>query len=305
MKRIISTLLFSMLLLSIVSSQTYYPIPESNTYWQYSYSSIPMSCPCWGHCFDEQIKVYGDTVVNEMIYHKLTRSTISYDENCTQSFYNHGYQGAFRNDVDSKKVWYIPDGEQSEVLLYDFNLEVGDTIPINYLIPYDFHFYIDEIDFVEVGNSSRKRYKIFGDINITEEPLIIIEGLGGQNLIAPFDSWWYFEEGYYFQCINMNNTLFYPEGDECEIMVKTNDYIKEQALELFPNPSTGKFWIKNLSASPKPISIDVFNSFGERLKKLKSRDLINPIDLSAYPKGIYLIMIKWENKESLQKIIIQ
>jgi len=287
-------------------TQTYYPIPESNTYWQYCYTSIPMYCPCWGNCYDEQLKVYGDTIINEIIYHKLTLSIISYYENCEGSFYNYGYQGAFRNIEELKQVWFVPEGEQNEELLYDFNLEVGDTLAVSYINPYGMTFYVDEIDSVEMGNSFRKRYKIFGDFNLSEQPFIIIEGIGGQNLIKPLEYWLYFEEGYTFQCININDSVYYPTGEACELMVNTNGYKeKKQKFNISPNPSTGKFWIKNASGTQKAIVIEIFNSIGEKIKQMESNGQIFQIDLSAYSPGIFLIKISWETGETIQKVIIQ
>lgn len=303
MKRIVSTLVFITLLSSFISSQTYHPFPESDAYWQYTYNDIPMYCPCWGTCHHDQLKITGDTLIGGEIYHKLIKSRISLDSDCDESFHYYGYQGAFRNDIENKKVWFVSEGEENETLLYDFNLQIGDTLPEGILDPNDYwDFWVEDIDSVEIGNNFRKRFIIRSFLNFGEAPLYIIEGIGGQNLIEPFESWWYFEGGYTFSCINVNDSLIYPSN--CELFVSDNNNKYSSTLKIFPNPSSGKIWIKH-DGKQNLISIEIFNSLGNRVDIIESFTDIKLIDLSDRPRGIYLVNIKTRIKNFTQKVIIQ
>jgi len=304
MKRIATTLVLITLFYSIISSQTYYPFPESDAHWQYSYLDIPMFCHCFCICQVDQYKISGDTVINSITYHKLVQSQMFYQYFCIEMFYNLGYKGAFRNEVEEKKVWYVPPGEESEVLLYDFSLQLGDTLPASYIIPEQM-YYVEGIDSVEIGDSYRKKY-VIKSIDQFELPKSIIEGIGGDHFFEEITMWFNGESGYFFNCVNIGDSLGYPAGGSCdEIIVSSKDVIYDSDFHIFPNPSTGKFWIKHSSNNQEFISIEIFNSYGEKLKQFEATQLLSPIDLYSSPKGIYMIMIKFESGTFTQKIIIQ
>ncbi|NOX46585.1 MAG: T9SS type A sorting domain-containing protein [Chlorobi bacterium] len=304
MKEATITFTFALLISLFATSQTYHPLPESNTYWQYEYLDTPDGCGCFGVCYKEQIGISGDTVINQTIYHKIELHHVGIGEDCTESppvFI--GYQGAFRNDVESKIAWHIPEGAQNEVLLYDFNLTIGDTVPIGIINPNGYNMMVEDIDSVEVGNLFHKRLHLYGELNWGEMPLQIIEGIGGQHLINPMETWVNFESGYWFNCVNIGDTISYPYS--CEMIVGNNPFKKTQSFEIYPNPSQGKFWIQNPKGKNEFLSIEVFNSFGKRLMEFETAEELMQIDLSDKPKGVYLIRIKSSKEVFNEKVIVQ
>jgi hypothetical protein len=92
---------------------------------------------------------------------------------------------------------------------------------------------------------------------------------------------------------------------EYQFTVSVDDISNSSFIKVFPNPSTGKFWIKNVTYNQKAISIEIYNSFGEKLKQFKSTELLTPIDLSGNPKGIYMVRIKFRSEYFTPKIIFQ
>jgi hypothetical protein len=304
MKKTTIPLAISLLISLFATSQTYHPLPESNTYWQYEFVDTPDGCGCFGVCYKEQIKISGDTLINQTIYHKIELHHISIGEDCTESLpVFMGYQGAFRNDTESKIVWFVPDGAQNEILLYDFNLIIGDTIPFGVINPVGYNMVVDNIDSVEVGNSFHKRFNLYGELNWGEMPLQIIEGIGGQHLINPMETWVNFETGYWFNCVNIDDTISYPY--ECEMIVGNNPIEKAHSSQIYPNPSHGKFWIQNPKGKHEFISIELFNSFGKKLMEFETAEKLMQIDLSDKPKGVYLIRIKSGSNIFTERIIVQ
>ena len=85
MKRII-LLPFLFVFFQIVNSQDYFPLPESDTYWQYTYVDLPWYCPCFGYCYKSQYEISGDTIITNKTYHKLVLSRIYFDENCNETY---------------------------------------------------------------------------------------------------------------------------------------------------------------------------------------------------------------------------
>src|SRR5439155_16874185 len=113
-----------------------------------------------------------DTIISGKTYHKLfTTYNLSFitgfcDGNGV------GYKGATRQDINNRKVFFISPADITEQLLYDFNLQVGDTIK-GYLNRFTFMpDTIQSIDSILVGTSFRKTWKLpCYNINI-------IEGIG-------------------------------------------------------------------------------------------------------------------------------
>jgi len=94
----------------------------------------------------------GDTLINNLTYHKLTTPFAK------PYVGGSGYRGAIRQDIVAKKVFFIPLREISEKVLYDFTLQVGDTVKVKpYYSPRDT---VQSIDSVLVGNTFRKRWQI-------------------------------------------------------------------------------------------------------------------------------------------------
>jgi Secretion system C-terminal sorting domain/Bacterial Ig-like domain len=89
---------------------------------------------------------------------------------------------------------------------------------------------------------------------------------------------------------------------------KLAENILEQNSEIsvFPNPTTGTFTINNLKASERPLSVEIIDITG---KVVNSQPVTQnsqlEFDLSAYPKGIYIIRINSEDKVFTSKLILK
>jgi hypothetical protein len=304
MKRIILSFAIITSACAVVHSQTYYPLPEENAYWKSNYLDLPMFCEClFGLCSKEQYRITGDTLINEMVYHKIDRSGYYFDDNCDDTYFNNGYQGAFRNDIENKKVWFVLAGEDTESILYEFDLEIGDTLTPGILNPNNYwDFWVEDIDSIEIENNFRKLFLIRSQINIGEGPFRIIEGIGGQSLIAEFASWLYFEGGYHLGCLSVNDNLIY--GNDCDEIVGSDELLASSTMILCPNPSTGQVWIKDNTCESDPLYIEVLNSVGTKIIHLYSNSKYTAIDLCNQPPGLFLFIIKKGFKIESQKIII-
>jgi hypothetical protein len=130
MKKLI--LLFSFLLTLSAKAQTnvYHPFPDSNAVWTvgWGYSDPgPPACSKEAHF---SYLIAGDTLINSIIYNKINSPYCDVIGGFCGVFpyCGNNYAGAIREDMIFKKIWFIPPGSNSEELLYDFNLNVGDTV---------------------------------------------------------------------------------------------------------------------------------------------------------------------------------
>lgn len=116
---------FLALFSGITFSQTniYHPFPNSDALWNDS-----IRC---GAC---SYKINGDTLVDGKIYHKLLAHKLVYQVGISQScnpaplYFSSYYSGAIREDTLTRKVYYLRPSDTSDTLLYNFTLNVGDTV---------------------------------------------------------------------------------------------------------------------------------------------------------------------------------
>src|SRR5688572_26179253 len=132
MKRILLLLLIFYSTSSSAQTSVYHEFPDSNAVWNFhcvQWMCMPVGPGPANVQFDYSITMIGDTTINGLIYHKLFTPFIQIinNTNC-QMWMGTGYKGALREDTALRKVYYVPQSDTAEQLLYDFNLQVGDTV---------------------------------------------------------------------------------------------------------------------------------------------------------------------------------
>lgn len=78
----------------------------------------------------------------------------------------------------------------------------------------------------------------------------------------------------------------------------------DKSLTIYPNPSNGQFNIINENQN-KINSIEIYNTFGERIYTIRNIKQQYEIDLSSYPKGIYFVKFDNGTKIYNRKVIVQ
>jgi rhamnogalacturonan endolyase len=72
------------------------------------------------------------------------------------------------------------------------------------------------------------------------------------------------------------------------------------SIKIYPNPTSGELYISGVYSG----TIEVYDSMGKSLIK-KSSNTINSVDLSTYPKGLYLVKITQETGVKVFKTILK
>jgi N-acetylneuraminic acid mutarotase len=86
--------------------------------------------------------------------------------------------------------------------------------------------------------------------------------------------------------------------------VSIEDTASNRSIDVYPNPSEGKFIIKHEGLNEE-ISIEVVNMLGETIYSTVTKKDISEIDLSAEPAGAYFIRLRTGSAEAVQKLFIQ
>lgn len=244
----------------------------------------------------EIFKIEGDSLLNSTSYSKIW---VSFD-----SLFTWKYQGLLRED--SNIVYFIPPNE-SEGILYDFNLNVGDTVIVNNIFCNDIPVTIIGIDTVEYFGISRKRWAIGEDGYVNE---FWVEGIGSLNgplytrfgycIICPV---WELLCYHYYDTLEY---IMYPETDCYQSTVGINDKFGEVENDFVikPNPVVRGTTLY-LEIATEPISIDIHNSSGVLIKTINT-DYNNGIETNTLLPGLYFITIKTkDNSIRTKKLLIQ
>jgi len=86
--------------------------------------------------------------------------------------------------------------------------------------------------------------------------------------------------------------------------ITTVPEIKTSYFITYPNPSNGKFTVQVESGKVSKGIVSVYNVLGEKIYHSEISSLKSEIDLSNQPDGVYLIGVKTEQGEAVQRITI-
>jgi hypothetical protein len=257
--------------------------------------------------WDYQYVIDGDTVVSGNSYHKILKTgTFSH---ASASSYNYNYVnqyiGCYRED-NYKHILYCQSGEQVEQVLYDFSLNLGDTLPQSFINNSSTGTgnWVSKIDSIMVGGSFHKQFHIStaNDSNYVS----LIEGVGSTfGLLGQLRP--VFESESHLSCYTHNGITEYSDNQSATctpVILGVEDHFSTKKISVYPNPTTG---IINLKVPQnEKIEFCIVNILGEvvSLKLAGSNEC--SIDLSQFPKGLYFLKATSNNiVVSTQKIALQ
>jgi hypothetical protein len=290
MKKLFLTfLIISSSLSSKSQFNIYHPLPKEDAIWrEYFGGSYTTSCS------DYQLIITGDTLIDGFTYHKIQRSGVEYyvDESgwCTWIIAYHFdyYDGAYRNDSVNKKVYY--NYNSTDTLLYDFNLNLGDTLPSTYN-HYSLIDFVATIDSVLIGNDFHKRFGIANFDNPNWVYAYLIEGIGStlgllSNIEFPF------EFGSTLECFIQDGITLYPDMNyTCDLITGLGPELNAKFnFHINPNPFSTYARI-SMGGQIDSAEFRLYNALGTEVCKLKDITDGTLIDGSILPAGIYLFKI--------------
>ncbi len=303
MRNICLGLIF-LLVACVAQAQQYTPFPKSGGAWLQHYFNHTTQ-PISGYAY--LIEQEKDTVINNLTYsllYKTSQSAYNTPKGWVISHYRSEY-GALRED-SFKHIYFFDLHDKKEYLIYDFNLQVGDTIPLGYNHKNEnYPIVISNIDSILIDTVYRKRFGLSDmSSNYTEPYAYIIEGIGSKYGLLS-DLKWPFEIGNHLDCFGIDGkSLFpYPNG-KCALSKPTS--VPENPLtffNLFPNPTTGRFTIQTQSIFSNGY-ICVRDVTGRIMHQENLQFPSQQIDISKNPKGLYFVEISNGNNKTVQKLLM-
>ena len=230
---------------SLVFAQTYYPVFDTTAVWDILEPTDPQGPsgqpPYLNHF---KYRLQGDTLINSFTYQKLMRTNI--DIYCSANTSTELY-GFIRNNIELRQVFYRGINEVNETLLYNFNLQIGDTLTGSvFSTQVQNEYTVGAKDSILINNYYHKRYSI--NLRGFFFNKYLIEGVGTTvGLLEPVTEFWPF---YDLICFSQNGQLGYisPLATECHLYTDTcyvgievkTDVSK---VQVFPNPARDYLYV--------------------------------------------------------------
>jgi len=278
----------------------YHPFPDSNAIWiGTNWHKVSSNPPCVAYD-DYNLFISGDTTIGAYTYHKLYQNGTQH-ATCPPPgyFYYYGtYWGAFRQDVLNKQVYLYKYGQ--DTLAYDFNLNVGDTLPVTSVDGTPDNIIV-LIDSVLVGTSYRKRFWL-NSVN----PAALIEGIGSTyGAFSPIAE--PFESGSQLSCVRIDTMNVWSDLQfgNCRLTATEENDLLDFYQVTIPNP-----FLRSSELRTSKHLIDarliIYNVFGQVvLEKENISGKSTNLDVSQLTQGIYLFqLIEGRNVISAKKILI-
>lgn len=250
-----------------------------------------------------------DTIIQNKTYKKIYLRKCGFENNGQE------YHGAIREEDKRVFVVYEDDKEGKEILLYDFNMKVGDRITYKYLD--DLEFELARIDKVEIEGVGRKQYHFYLKNNAYPGEIYPydswIEGIGSeQDLIYPFFPLCTCIGGNSrVLCVHRNGDILYKETVNglcsCNEAQSVEKKSANSTFRILENPVKDKKLMMELSGDVFT-KIDIYSLDGRlQLSQgiFRGENEVLEISLGELLPGNYiLILSRKDNSRESDKIVV-
>lgn len=276
---------FSLIFFSFsqLAAQTYVPFPtaQDSVAWK-------MVSGSWNSHQESYEYFSEDTIINAYTYSKIYKGNSLFvdDSNSLISLIRE----------ENKRIYTRGLFNNTEYLLYDFSLQLGDTLFLN--ISNSDTLILFSIDSIELDNNTfRKQFQFFGFNEFSSDTFFHVEGLGnleygytsplGREMID-----FYIETS----CIFSSNEVFYKkfnvETEDCYKLENSTsiEEIDNNEFLIFPNPTQN---ILHFEKELRNTKVMIFSLSGQKMFEAKDFS-VERLDVSFLEKGVYYLKLEGE-----------
>ncbi len=231
----------------------------------------------------------GDTLINNEQWFKL------YSTNDSSFQQNFVYQGLTRSA--NNRILYLDENYKLDTL-YDFNLNIGDSVLFNLNGMHPEKIPVTAIDSIQLNGEYYKRVKFAEPILNAFDELneVWIEGIGSihgplfPNFPVKFSQ--EMPDSMLLTCTYSHNQQFWQNSSYSSCY--TNIVLGTETPEvwnfkIYPNPFSDRITLEN--DRKENFDLAIINSLGQVVRKMKICSIYETIDLSDLNYGIYLLRI--------------
>ncbi len=230
----------------------------------------------------------GDTLISGRAYSKFYQL---YEDTTL-------YEAAIR--TSGEQVYAVRPGESEEVLLYDFSLEPGDEISLEYFrLPGSINLKVGSVITVTQQQTTRK---VINFVPVAGFQETWVEGVGA--LSGPLNRALLISDQYSeLHCYQEEGSLAYrtSAAEDCTfyyecLLTSTGRTETEKRVQVYPTVSRGQFWIDN--QTQKPLSAELMDQNGRLMAQLPLLSEGRQAMQFDLPPGIYYLKL-WERDKKL------
>ncbi len=209
-------------------------------------------------------------------------------------------------------------------VLYDFSLQPGDTLisafPLDILMNYwptlpmeskAAAYLVVKIDTVEI-DSRDLRKMIVEPLSGGDYGREIIEGIGGSEFFMPYHTCGLCSgsfQGYRgLRCYESPGLVYKTDPLPCDavtVITATEEYLDHHVtLEVYPNPSSGRVWIRNPKDKVNAKDVTIYNLQGRKLHLSISSTAPDELIVDFVTPGIYMVRYKHQGHYGAKRLII-
>ena len=262
-----------------------------------------------------------DTLIDDMSCRKLVKTIYEYNQDSNEEQQRViGYE--YVSQIDDSVMIYR-DGEFKK--LYDFGAEVGDTL----IIPghdYDpalmngqgvvvdkgtIEFDGQTLRYIDLKHPKDTPWQFpifvsYGEDYYTVRICEKIGNISGYLLPEPYNTgvevlW---EGGGALRCYSDNVMSVSFQDKACDYIVSVDGISSQGLINIFPNPANDNITIE-LTADCH--TIEIYDSFGRMMMSQQVTESLShqvvDIDISKYPSGLYLVVVKDDNNRYYKRIV--
>lgn len=242
-----------------------------------------------------------DTLISGETWNKMYVTNDSLFQN------NLEFVGATR--VENDQILFRDTLDQLDTL-YDFSLNVGDSVLYNINGNYPEWLDIIEIDSIQINGEYYKRFHIDEPTMSAFDWLdeIWIEGIGSvHGPLFPRYPRKFSEEmpdSMLMTCSFSSGQEFWnhPNYDECyvNIVLGLQSY-KQSDFNVYPNPFESEIYVQSENNMIQEITVS--NKLGQEIRKMNDYSINEIIDLRSLNSGVYFLRIKGDQGSTTKRII--
>jgi len=292
----------------------------NNSIFSQSYKKIFGNTNTWNEYYQFEIgfttkyKTDGDTIINGNTYKKIYGGEMM-NEYDTPDYY---LRYLMREDTLEQKVFFLNFNytDTIEKLLYDYSIEIGDTVDV--VVPFSdlMEGYLTAGGTVSLELDS---IIVIDDISNTDSVLVFkrldyysgynvywIKGVGSRAGIGRNAACWPPQDQTQLICAFKDEEqtfhyVPYSEPHNCFLYVDVSSNELDNTINVFPNPANNYITINGNNIT----KIEVINILGLLEKEFNLNQNQITLDITDLNKGIYFLKIFEGKNEYVKKIILQ
>jgi hypothetical protein len=300
MKILLSILLFPTLIFGQISN--HFDNPSSKWYVAKTFPSGNIQNPNFVATTTTVFGFQGDSLINGETWYKL------YSTQDSLFISNLIYKGITRSE--NNRILFIDSLNQLDTL-YDFNLNVGDSVLYNFYGTMPEKIPVINIDSIQINGQFYRQFHFAEPIFPNAFDMLNelwIEGIGSIHgpLFPnfPFKFSTEFPDELHVTCTSFNNQQFWqnPIYNSCFInIVLSNDNKFKSDINSYPNPFSEHLKINMVKIDN--YAIKIFNTSGQKVyEESITSDFVN-IDLTGISDGIYFMTVESKSERWTSKLV--